>query len=71
MISARLTYDGGHFSIHLYVRVRVYVHEGRAAYECVDAPSRAIWFAKPYWCATGRHFALRAANGLGEAARVP
>ena len=32
-----------------YVRVGFQCHEGRAVYECVGNPERALWYAKPYW----------------------
>lgn len=32
-----------------YVRKGFSFHEGRAVYECVDTPSRSIWYATPYW----------------------
>jgi len=32
-----------------YTRKGYWFHDGRAVYECVDAPSRCIWYTTPYW----------------------
>eukprot|EP00966_Prymnesium_polylepis_P056395 1304864-Prymnesium_polylepis.1 len=32
-----------------YQRKGYWFHDGRAVYECVDAPTRCIWYTTPYW----------------------
>ncbi|KAL3919066.1 MAG: hypothetical protein SGPRY_005767 [Prymnesium sp.] len=32
-----------------YTRRGYWFHDGRAVYECVDAPTRCIWYTTPYW----------------------
>jgi hypothetical protein len=32
-----------------YQRKPATFQDGRAVYDCVDVPSRSIWYAKPYW----------------------
>ena len=32
-----------------YQRKQSVFRENRAVYECVDTPTRSIWYTKPYW----------------------